>query len=155
MRFFDWLFNRDHDEVFVTELPVTVLNRWYLYDAGIGNEIELADYIGLSRVSEEGDAKEREDSDLRVEKIGYLLPFIDHISNLTSEVVAESQRDMMLEDGMTQDQVDEDIEVVKKVYKAIALSSMMAGFSIANELSFIHAHPEVFDHEDMEGLNEF
>ena len=153
MRFFDWLFNRDREEPFVTELPVTVLNRWFLYDTGIGKENELAEVIGLMRVSDEGDAKEREDSDKRVEQIAYLLPFVDHISNLTSEVVAESQKKLMLEDGVPDEQVEHDLNIVKSVYKAISISSMMASFSIANELGFIHTHPEVFL-EDNEVDNE-
>lgn len=146
MRFFDWLFNRD--EEFVAELPVTVLNRWFLYDTGMGNENEMAEVIGLTPVSEEGDAKEREDSDARVENIDYLIPFMDHISNLTAEVVAQSQKNLMLEDGLNPEDVANDLEVVKKVYKAIALSGMLSSFSIANELGFIHTHPDVFVEDD-------
>lgn len=143
MRFFDWLFNRNNEE-FITELPVTVLNRWFLYDTGIGHENELAEAIGLTRVSEEGEAKEREDSDARIEKVSYLLPFLDHISTLTAETVAHSQKSAMLEDGISISEVEHDLEIVKKVYKAIALSSVMSAFSIAAELDFIHTHPDIF-----------
>lgn len=143
MRFFDWLFDRGREE-FITELPVTVLNRWFLYDTGIGHENELAEAIGLTRVSEEGDSKEREDSDARVENIAYLFPFLDHISTLTAETVAHSQKTEMIKDGIAIGEVEADIEIVKKVYKAIALSSLMSSFSIANELGFIHTHPDTF-----------
>lgn len=137
MTFFDWLFRkRPHLEI--TELPITVLNRWFLYDSGIGEENLLASSIGLTNVSEEGDSKEREDSDARVEKVAYLIPFLDHMSTLTAEVVAESQKKMMLADGLSRPQVEEEIELVKNVYKGISLCSLMASFSIANELGFIH-----------------
>lgn len=147
MRFFDWLFKK-HDETFVTEMPMTLLNRWFLYDTGLGNENDLAEAIGLTRVSEEGDSKEREDSDIRIEQIAYLIPFMDHISTLTAETIGESQKSLMVEDGVPLDQADSDLEVVKRVYKAIALSSLLAGFSIANALQFIETHPDVFIEED-------
>lgn len=148
MRFFDWLFNRDRDVEFITELPVTTLNRWFLYDTGIGNENDLAESIGLTRVSEEGASKERDDSDKRIEKIAYLFPFLDHVSNLTAETVAFSQEQAMLEDGVPISEVEHDLTIVKRVYKAIALSSLMASFSIANELSFINTNPDVFVEDD-------
>lgn len=155
MRFFDWLFNRNQEE-FITELPITVLNRWFLYDTGMGHENEMAEAIGLTPVSDEGDSKEREDSDARVENVAYLLPFLDHISTLTAETVAHSQKELMIEDGLNPEEVGRDLEVVKKVYKAIALSGMLASFSIAAELSFIHTHPEVFvDSEEGEDPFEF
>lgn len=143
MKFFDWLFNKD-SEAFVTELPITVLNRWFLYDSGMGHENELAEVIGLTRVSEEGEAKEQEDSDARVKNIAYLFSFLDHIASLTAETITQSQKKLMLEDGVSPSDVEQDMEIVKNVYKAIALSGMMAGFSIANELGFIHTHPEIF-----------
>lgn len=156
MKFFDWLFKRN-DEEFVAELPLTVLNRWFLYDTGMGNENDLAPAIGLTKVSEEGDAKEREDSDIRVENIAFLLPFMDHISTLTAETVAETQRLAMVDDGVPQEQVFYELDIVKKVYKGIALSALVAGFSISNELNFIHPNPEVLvDDEDLGELpNEF
>lgn len=147
MKFFDWLFKKNN-EVFVTEMPMTLLNRWFLYDTGIGNENDLAEAIGLTRVSEEGDSKEREDSDKRIDEVAYLIPFMDHISTLTAEAIGESQKSFMMEDGMSLDQADSDLEVVKRVYKAIALSSLLAGFSIATALEFIETHPDVFIEED-------
>lgn len=140
MSFMDWLLGKRRDsENEITELPVTVLNRWFLYDTGMGHENELAEAIGLMPVSEEGDLKEREDSDIRLENIAYLIPYMDHISSLTAEVVAVSQKMAMIEDGADIEEVNRDIGIVKNVYKAIALSSLLSGFSIANDLNFIHA----------------
>ena len=153
MRFFDWLF-RKHDSEFVAEMPMTLLNRWFLYDTGIGNENELAGAIGLTKVSDEVDAKEREDSDIRVEQISYLIPFLDHISNLTAETIAETQRIAMVEDQLPPDQVEQDLEIVKRVYKGIALSSLLSSFAIANALDFIHLHPDVFIEQDEGVLDE-
>jgi hypothetical protein len=142
MSFFDWLLGKTQDKDEITELPVTTLNRWFLYDTGMGNENELAEAIGLMPVSDEGDAKEQEDSDIRVENIAYLIPYMDHISSLTAEVVSASQRIAMLEDGADPEEVNSDLTIVKNVYKAIALSSLLSGFSIANHLNFIHAEPD-------------
>ena len=64
---------------------------------------------------------------------------MDHISSLTAEVVAVSQKMAMIEDGADIEEVNRDIGIVKNVYKAIALSSLLSGFSIANDLNFIHA----------------
>jgi hypothetical protein len=143
MSFLDWLLGKQTQDDEVRELPVTTLNRWFLYDTGIGNENELAEAIGLMPVSDEGDSKEREDSDIRVENVAYLLPYIDHISTLTAETVASSQRIAMIDDGMSLEEVNADLAIVKNVYKAIALSSLLSGFSIANELGFIHADPDI------------
>ena len=63
-------------EVVSTEIPLSTMLRWYLYDTGLAPANSLAEGVGLNRVSEEGDVKEKEDSDLRLSGIFELMPFI-------------------------------------------------------------------------------
>jgi len=62
------LFNRDEYVVRRVDIPVSTIVRWYMYDTSLYDENDLAELIGLNRVSQEGHVKEQEDSDT-----GYLL----------------------------------------------------------------------------------
>ena len=53
------------------DIPMTTILRWYLYDTELYDPNEISELLGLSRVSEEGNTKEKQDSEIRV-KTSYL-----------------------------------------------------------------------------------
>ena len=68
------------------EVPLSTIYRWYLYDTELVEDVnELAEMIGLSRVSDEGDSKEREESEVRVREIAPIYPYLEAISDVSAK----------------------------------------------------------------------
>ena len=64
MEWFKNYFRKQEPEYELTsnDVPMSTVSRWYLYDTSIAEDInEMAEIIGLSRISEEGEAKEQEE----------------------------------------------------------------------------------------------
>lgn len=140
MKWFKKIFRDNHEhESIITDVPLTAIARWYLYDTGMGNENEVASLIGLNPVSEEGDLKERQDSDERVSQIVSMLSFLDFISDIAADSIAQVQSREMEKSGITTDakELAEEMEIMHTVYKAISLSSLIGAMSIANSLGMI------------------
>lgn len=133
-------FFRKRDELVsvTTDVPVSTIKRWYIYDTAPDGENEIAELIGLSPVSEEGNAKERQDSELRLKNITHLLPYIDLISEVASESVANMQFNEMKKAGIiTGSNEEEELEVMRMVYQAIAMAALVGGLSIGTHLGIL------------------
>jgi hypothetical protein len=92
--------NGDGEEV--TKVPLTTLYRWYMYDMSVDSPNKYLDIFGITPVSEEGDDKEREDSDIRTDNITPLIPFLNLYSNMNAQYVFEMQKEELLSmPGMT------------------------------------------------------
>ncbi len=140
MRWFRKLFGKDNDFVTVSkDVPLTTLMRWYIYDTGMGHENEIAELIGLTPVSEEGNKKERQDSELRLEQVLDLMPYLDFISDVAADAVSSMQLKEMQKAGVISETADleDDMITMQSVYKAIAVSSLVGGFSIALQLGLV------------------
>lgn len=138
------------------DLPSSTLLRWFIYDTALSDENDLAEYMGLSRVSEEGDDKEREDSDYRLIDTKFLFSYINYMSDISSDVVTSVQlKDLAnSKDQTTKDLAEElalDLEVMRKVYKAIAASSLLGAFSIALHVGLIEPGTVELSEIDFEG----
>ena len=122
-------------------IPISTILRWFLYDSDIVDNInDLAEALGLSRVSEEGDDKEREESDVRIEKLEPLVPFIDLISDAAASSMAAYHMAEMLNVGEI-DESDEDAllknEMMINLYKAVAFAAIVGALSIGFELGIL------------------
>jgi hypothetical protein len=156
MSWFDKFFNRNSEDVFETvnfsssieDIPLTTLVRWYLYDTSLYEENAAAELIGLSPISEEGDAKEREDSDLRLESIEFLMPFLDAMADISSNVLAAIQI------KESEDATEQDLIIMQKVYKTLAVSTLIGAFSSAVDLGIILPNGITSDMRPMEDLDE-
>jgi hypothetical protein len=133
-------FNSDRYEIVTSEVPVSTISRWYLYDTSLTEEInELAEMVGLSRISEEGEAKELEDSDLRIKHMSPLFPFLDAMSDLSSKTISSLHMQELIK-NIPEDEREEvlhDVKDMNNVYKAVAMSTLIGTFSIALELGII------------------
>ena len=128
-----WFRKKKHEiGIETSEIPMTTLFRWFLYDTGLDDANKLAELVGLNRVSEEGDAKEQEDSDLRLSRLYSLMSYIDAISDMTADTFVAMQEGKDA-DGLT----DEETEASRIIYKAVGMSTLIGALSIGLDLGIL------------------
>lgn len=128
-------FKKDKEEYSVetTDLPVSTLVRWFLYDSDLAEPNELASYLGLNPVSEEGDVKEIEDSDERLYAIADIFPYLDTIAEITANSIVAAQ----LAEADEEHAEDAPLHIMLPLYKLIAQSALVSGFASAVELGIL------------------
>lgn len=138
-----WFKNRREDddddyeyetEVFVSEVPVTTMLRWFIYDIGYGKE-KIDELMGLTPMSEEGEDKEEQDSKKRIRAIQPLVPFMDLMSDASANIFSTVA--MTIEESIPEEEREEMEELLGNLYKSIALSSIVGTLSVANALGLI------------------
>lgn len=133
-------------EIITNDVPMSTVWRWYLYDTSLTDEVnELAEVIGLSPISEEGEAKELEDSERRMAFASPLFPFLESMAEVSATVMSAIHAKEMVEDN-PESTIEEDEETAQiiasmhNVYKAVALSTLIGTFSGALELGIIETN---------------
>ena len=140
----NWFKKRKQPEfdIVTNDVPLTTVARWYLYDTDLVENVnDLADSIGLTRISQEGEAKEVEDSDRRMQNAAALFPFLESMADLSARVMTAIHFDDVIEDNPDIDEDDEELVALlssmQNIYKAVALSTLVGTFSGALELGII------------------
>lgn len=120
------------------KVPITTLYRWYLYDI-VGNKAnEYIDLFELTSVSEEGNEKEIENSEIRISTISALLPFLNLYANINAEYSFEVHREEMLKiPGVTESMLESSSGNLKEFYSNIAFNALTAALSASVELGLI------------------
>lgn len=131
----------DEFDIITQELPLSTIFRWYLYDTELVEDINnLAELVGLSRVSEEGETKEIEDSKARVKKISPLYTFLESISEISARVLTSIHlSEIVLEESPSDKELEFMGEEAFDVYKAVALSTLIGAFSIGLNMGIINS----------------
>lgn len=139
MSFFDRFKKRDEDyEIFTKDIPLSTILRWYVYDTELGEPNDVAELMGLNRSSDEGDEKEREDSDSRMDNISYLLPFLNAMADISSDVITAVQVDEINKDNPgNSEEIERELDTMRVLYKVIGLSAIMGAFASAMEIGLI------------------
>ena len=141
MSFFDRFKKRDQDaeyELFTKDIPLSTILRWYVYDTELGEPNEVVELMGLNRSSEEGDEKEREDSDSRLDNIGYLLPYLNAMADIASDVITAVQVDEITKDNPdNKEEIERELDTMRLLYKVVSLSAIMGAFASAMEIGLI------------------
>ena len=160
MSWFSKLFGKDEDDFEIefldTEFPASTLLRWFIYDVGTENQNDLSEFLGLNRVSDEGDAKEQEDSDKRIIEIKELLPYIDYISTLSADVITAAQL-RILREGKNADvvamqqELEEDLKIMRDIYRSVAASTLIGAISIAVRLGVLEQGDVALEEMDFKG----
>jgi hypothetical protein len=127
------------------EIPFSTITRWSLYDLALDNPNKVAVDLGLNPVSNEGHDKEREDSDIRLNNIQPLLPFIEVTAELTARILSSVQLSEIEELGESVDLDQEDVEIMISFFKSVAISSLIVAFSSAVQLDMIHSNIDMED----------
>ena len=145
MSWFRDKFNLPKYEIIKKEIPFSTITRWSLYDLSVDYPNEVSVLLGLNPVSDEGESKEIQDSEDRLEQLDDLIPFMDIISELNAKIiVAVQMRDMKKEGLLEGDEFGpEELEHMTEFYKAIGFSSIVTAFSSGIELDIIQ--PLVID----------
>ena len=139
MRWLRRLFNREEYVVHRVDVPVSTIVRWYMYDTSLYDENDLAELIGLSRVSQEGNAKEQEDSDNRLEAIEQYMPFLDQMADISANILTTIQlKEIADSEYLTSLAEDMPTEIMHSLFKAVALSTLIGTFSIGTNLQIIN-----------------
>jgi len=137
-----WLrrfFGREEYVVHRLEIPVSTIVRWYMYDTDFADQNELAELIGLSKVSKEGDVKEQEDSDNRLEAIEQYIPFLTQMAEISANLITTIHTKELQDSGLLVDSIDDrQIEMMQDLFKTIALSTLVGTFSVGTRLQIIN-----------------
>jgi hypothetical protein len=132
-------FFRKKDEVeyeYVTrDIPFSTLIRWFIYDTALIEPNEAAQILGITPVSEEGDDKEMEDSEIRLESIQDLMPFIMTMAELCSTALTKIHAHEISNGDETVG--EEEMDSMKSMYLLVSLSSIVTSFASAIELNLI------------------
>lgn len=143
MSFFErWFRKRKQDpfevEFFKKDIPLSTIARWYIYDTELAEPNEIAELMGLSNVSEEGNEKERQDSDARLQRIDYLLPFLDAIANIGAESITSIQvAEIITKNPDDKEEIEREVGTMRILYKVIGMAAVIGAFSSAMEIGLI------------------
>lgn len=135
-----WPFGKEEnsDDAEVTKVPLTTLYRWYMYDMNVETPNKHLDIFHITPVSDEGDEKEREDSDLRTDMVSPLIPFLNLYANMNAQYVFEMQKDELLSmPGMTLNRLETETGSLKQFYRQITFAGLLTAFSSAIELGIV------------------
>jgi len=124
----------------VERIPLSTLFRWYLYDTHPGtNPSKYNKIFNLLPVSDEGHAKEAEDSEARLDKIAPLASFLQFYANATSEFVVELNKDTFTKytGSKDPDEQEQHLEVLKESYAINAYYALVSAFSTAVDLGLV------------------
>jgi hypothetical protein len=137
--FFDRFKKREEDfEIFTRDIPLSTILRWYIYDTELGEPNEVVEIMGLNRASEEGDEKEREDSDERMDNIAYLLPYLNAMADISADVITGVQVDEInKENPNNSEEIERELDTMRVLYKVVSLSAIMGAFASAMEIGLI------------------
>ena len=120
------------------EIPLTALARWYFYDAGLEEPNVLSESAGMVPVSEEGNAMEEEASDIRLARVMPLIPFIETITDINAQSIANLQFDHYIDSGQARpEDLSEEREHIEDMYRQVGYSALLSAFASALELGII------------------
>jgi hypothetical protein len=133
-----WPISNDDSAPEINKIPISTLFRWFLYDVSSDEAPKYAHLFNLTPVSEEGDLKEQEDSDTRIENLTEVVPLFNFYANATSEFAFNLHRDKMIKlEGITSDMIDASEEAFKEFYYHMIFAGILSSFSALAELKII------------------
>lgn len=120
------------------EVPLSTLLRWYIYDSGLGEPNDLATLLGLNPVSDEGEEMENDDSDKRMARIDFIMPFLHTIAEMGADVIVSLQVDEIKKNNPEDfEEIDKEENLMRLMYKMVGMSALVGAFSSAMEIGLI------------------
>lgn len=133
-----FLYSEDGESDEVDKIPMSTLFRWFLYDMDVENHNQFAEIFKLTAVSEEGDEKEREESDRRTERLAPLYSFLSLYASMNAQYTYEVFKDDMSSmESMSGLSLEKESEVLKLFFRNVSFAAIMGTFSTALELGLI------------------
>lgn len=125
-------------ELVMDKIPLTTLFRWYMYDMNVDEPNKHTQIFGLTPVSEEGDEKERQESEQRSDQIDPLLEFLNLYANMNARYIFEMQKSDLLDaPGMTEEKIRAEAAKIQAFYRQITFAGLVTSFSSAIELGLV------------------
>lgn len=116
-------------------LPAAQLKRWLLYDAQFPDADEVGLAMGLSSVSEDGEAIERQSSDHRLVKIRAFLPLASTYSSYVAEACLRQQF------SHTEYTVDSpEGEAMIKAYSQVSYAALIGFLAAMHDVEVLHSN---------------
>ena len=142
MSFMSRWFNRRNEsfevEYFKKDIPLSTIARWYVYDTELGEPNDVVELIGLNKASDDGDEKEPEDTDTRLETIDYLLPYLHAIADIAADVITGVQVDEIVKNNPdSKEEIERELDTMRVLYKVASLSAIIGAFASAMEIGLI------------------
>jgi hypothetical protein len=135
--------DKEEYEIIQQDVPLSTIARWFLYDAEVTDDVnELAEMVGLTRVSEDGDAKEQEESEQRLERIEPLEEYLATIADASARTLSTVHVTGLVNHGLLdedEESVESSMESAYQVYLDIAMTTLVGAFSIGLELGIINS----------------
>jgi len=134
--------NSDNDGYYkMQKMPITTLYRWFLYDITGEDAKKSFKLFNLSSVSEEGNEKELEDSELRLTEISPLLPIVKMYADISATYTYDIQKEELLKaKGVTPSMLESSSKSLKEFYSSMVFNGLLAMLSAAVELELIELH---------------
>lgn len=135
----------------MSKVPITTLYRWYMYDMNIENPNEHLNVFNITPISDEGDEKEREESDARTDRIEALIPFMNLYANMNAHYIFEMQKADLLEiPGITEEKLKSEMPNLKQFYRQISFAAILTMLSSAIELGLLIPDGSITDIDEVE-----
>lgn len=115
--------------------------RGFLLDSQMNNAHEMGIILGCSSISDEVQQREEEESDKRVERLSYLMPFLYAHSHALAEGAVELQRSNVSEE-LDKSIPDEIWWESRKMMEQISLSALMGSISQLIDMGLIQIPKE-------------
>ena len=109
----------------VTMAEVSERMRGFILDSQLQNAHELAVYLGCSPLSNEVAEKEEQESDVRTERVGYLIPMLFAQAHVISEASVALQRTMITTEKVS----EETWKHSRMLVEQITMSTLMGSVS--------------------------
>jgi len=122
---------QDEPGLAVFEVDTSLLARKTIYDSMIGNPTELAVLVGLSPISDEVDAMEREASADRLSRMSGLTALIAFEASLVAQAAIKFQVANLANID------DHTVELIEEAYSAVAFSASVATLSNLLDLDIV------------------
>lgn len=131
--------NPPFDVEFITkDIPLSTIARWYIYDTELAEPNEIAVLLGMNNVSEEGNEKERQDSEVRLENIDYLLPYIDAIAKISADVITSIQiKEITERNPEDKEEIEREVGTMNTLYRVVGMAAIIGAVSTATEIGLI------------------
>lgn len=124
-------------KIVVKSFNLSSLIRKIMYDTGIPNPEDVAELIGLSRISSEVAEMEHEASEARLAKLSPIMPILDAHAGITASIVAMSYSVAVSEDDDHDNPDEEGLEALNKLFNMVALAATVSCLTSLLDLNLI------------------
>lgn len=120
------------------KVPLNMLYRWFMYDMNVEHPNDHLDIFHITPVSEEGDEKEKQDSEARADAIEPLLPFLNLYANMNAHYIFEMQKKDLIDlPPVVAEKLVKDSSTIKAFYSQVTLAGLITALSSAIELGIL------------------